>query len=475
LGHTKKWENDALTVNAQYINLAPYNKLAPDTNTWHKLPESISGEAVYRHTTENGLLKFYSAYDFSKFDVAQENINYEDLLRFRLKDNNWYTNLSYDGFIDDQLKLSTGISYSSSKTAVAVGDNDITDKEHSVHVKATLKHSFSNRFKLAYGAEFVSTHFIEDGLANQTDAFRYAFTNNWSAIFTEADVFFSKNFAGKFGLRATYNALFDETAISPRVSLAYKLGKHSQLSLAYGNFYQTPQNNELKIEQDLGLQKAVHTIFNYQYKKDGQLFRAEVFYKDYANLLQYETEFGQPTTNFAMNGFGFSKGLDIFWKDSKSVKNIQYWISYSYLDTKRRFQDFPTEAVPGFATKHNASLVTKYWIDVLRSQVGFTYSFASGRPYDNPNSLNFMDGKTRSYHNISMNWSYLISQQKILFVSVSNVFGFENVYGYDYANSPDLNGTFQRQALLPSADRFFFIGFFWTISEDKTKNQLDNL
>ena len=259
------------------------------------------------------------------------------------------------------------------------------------------------------------------------------------------------------------------------MSLAYKLGKHSQLSLAYGNFYQTPQNNELKIEKDLGLQKAVHTIFNYQYKKDRQLFRAEVFYKDYANLLQYETEFGQPTTNFAMNGFGFSKGLDIFWKDSKSVKNIQYWISYSYLDTKRRFQDFPTEAVPGFATKHNASLVTKYWIDVLRSQVGFTYSFASGRPYDNPNSLNFMDGKTRSYHNISMNWSYLISQQKILFVSVSNVFGFENVYGYDYANSPDLNGTFQRQALLPSADRFFFIGFFWTISEDKTKNQLDNL
>ena len=37
------------------------------------------------------------------------------------------------------------------------------------------------------------------------------------------------------------------------------------------------------------------------------------------------------------------------------------------------------------------------------------------------------------------------------------------------------NGTFDRQAVVPSSDRFFFVGFFWTISEDKQKNQLDNL
>ncbi len=475
IGHTKVWEKDALTANIQYINLAPYNELVPNINSWNKPFESLSGEAVYRHDTKNGLFKFYTAYDFSRFDVEQEDINFEDLVRFNLKDNNWYTNLSYDGFISDKTKLITGLSYSNSKTEVVTGNVDLTNKENSVHLKAKLKHSFSNQFKLTYGAEFLSTHFTEDGLANQTNNFNYSFTNKISAAFAETDIFFSNDFAGKFGVRVEHNALFDETVISPRISFAYKLNKQAQLSLAYGDFYQTPQNNELKIEQNLALQKATHYILNYQYKKDKQLFRAEVFYKDYDRLLQYESEFGQPSANFNNNGFGFAKGIDIFWKDSKNIKNLQYWLSYSYLDTERKFQNFPTEVMPSYATKHNASLVTKLWIDDLRSQVGMTYNFASGRPYNNLNSMTFMDGKTKSYNSVNMNWSYLISQQKILFVSVSNVFGFKNVFGYDYANNPDINGTFQRQAILPTADRFFFVGFFWTISDDKTKNQLDNL
>jgi len=475
IGHTKKWDKDALTINTSYINLAPYNALVPDRNTWHKLPESISGEAIYRHDTKNGLLKFYTAYDFSKFDVEQENINSEDLVRFDLKNNNWYTNLSYDGFISDKTKLTTGFSYSNSKNAVITNDVDVTDKEHSIHLKAKLKHAFNNRFKLTYGAEFLSTYFTENGISDQINSFNYSFTNRMTAAFAEADVFFSKDFAGKFGLRTEHNALFDETAVSPRISFAYKLNKQAQLSMAYGDFYQSAQNDELKIKQDLAFQKATHYIFNYQYKKVGRLFRAEVFYKDYDKLLQYDTKFGQPSANFNNNGLGFAKGLDIFWKDSKSIKNLQYWLSYSYIDTKRKFQDYPTKVMPDYATKHNASLVTKYWINDLRSQVGMTYSVASGRSYDNANSSVFMDGLTKSYHNVSMNWSYLISQQKILFFSVSNVLGFKNVFGYDYANTPDIDGTFQRQAILPNADSFFFVGFFWTISDDKTKNQLDNL
>ncbi len=475
IGHTKKWKNDALTINTQYINLAPYNELAPDTNRWNKPYESISGEAVYRHNTKKGLLKFYTAYDFSRFDVEQEDINFEDLVRFNLKNNNWYTNLSYDGFINDKLKLTSGLSYSNSKTDVITDNVDVTDKENSVHLKAKLKYLFSNQFKLTYGAEFLSTHFTESGIANQTDNFNYDFTNNMSSVFAEADIFFSNDFAGKFGVRGEYNTLFNEYTLSPRISLAYKLNKRSQVSFAYGNFYQTPQNNELKIEQDLDLQKATHYILNFQYKKDNRLFRAEAFYKDYDRLLQYESEFGQPASNFNNDGFGFAKGIDIFWKDSKSIKNLQYWLSYSYLDTKRKFQDFTTEAMPSYATKHNASLVTKYWIENLKSQIGMTYNFASGRPYDNANSIEFMNGKTKPYNSLSINWSYLISQQKILFVSVSNVFGFKNVYGYDYANEPNNAGVFQRQAIVPTADRFFFVGFFWTISDDKTKNQLDNL
>lgn len=107
--------------------------------------------------------------------------------------------------------------------------------------------------------------------------------------------------------------------------------------------------------------------------------------------------------------------------------------------------------------------------------MGVTYSFNSGRPYEDPNETEFMSGMTKCYNNLSLSWAWLVSQQKILYFTVSNVTGSDNVFGYTYANSPDMNGQFARQAITQPADRFFFVGFFWTISDNKKTNQLDNL
>jgi len=58
---------------------------------------------------------------------------------------------------------------------------------------------------------------------------------------------------------------------------------------------------------------------------------------------------------------------------------------------------------------------------------------------------------------------------------VSNVLGLRNIYGYNYANEMDMSGVFQREAILPNTDQFFFVGFFWTISDDKKSDKLNNL
>jgi hypothetical protein len=86
-----------------------------------------------------------------------------------------------------------------------------------------------------------------------------------------------------------------------------------------------------------------------------------------------------------------------------------------------------------------------------------------------------MNGKTKNFNNLSFNWAYLLTQQKILYFSVSNVLGTQNVFGYDYANTPNANGIYERKEIIPTADRFFFVGFFWTISDNKKDNQLNNL
>jgi hypothetical protein len=62
-----------------------------------------------------------------------------------------------------------------------------------------------------------------------------------------------------------------------------------------------------------------------------------------------------------------------------------------------------------------------------------------------------------------------------LYFSVNNILGFNNINGYQYSNTTDIKGQFSRRALTPAADQFFFVGLFWTISEDGKDNQLDNL
>ena len=122
---------------------------------------------------------------------------------------------------------------------------------------------------------------------------------------------------------------------------------------------------------------------------------------------------------------------------------MDYWITYSFIDSERDYKNYKKQVTPSFIANHNFSIVTKYWVDKLKSQIGLTYSFNSGRPYDNPNETEFMNSKTKSFNNFSLGWSYLLSQQKILYFSVSNLLGANNVFGYQYANSPDASGTFQ--------------------------------
>jgi hypothetical protein len=62
-----------------------------------------------------------------------------------------------------------------------------------------------------------------------------------------------------------------------------------------------------------------------------------------------------------------------------------------------------------------------------------------------------------------------------LYFSISNVLGTQNVFGYEYANQPTNNGVYNRREITPTADRFIFVGFFWTISDNKKDNQLNNL
>ena len=176
----------------------------------------------------------------------------------------------------------------------------------------------------------------------------------------------------KAGIRAEYSEIFNDFYVSPRLSFAYKTSNSSQLSLAYGDFYQQPISDVLKFDQNLERQMTNHYILNYQLNKDGQIFRAETYYKKYDNLIKYDTEFIDFNSQFTNDGKGYATGFDLFWRDNKTIKNVDYWVSYSFLDTKRDYRNFEKSAQPNFANKHNLSVVGKFWVDKWKSQIGFS-------------------------------------------------------------------------------------------------------
>lgn len=475
LSNTQKWKKSSLSLNTAYIDLAPYQLAVPQAVDWNRPFQSLSGEAVYRYQFENGLLKVYTAFDASRFDLNQENLDSDLKNRIDLNNNNFYLNTSYKGYLVNNWQLVTGLSYGYGQNKIALNLDDVENAEHASHLKLKLSNKISDRIKLSFGADYFITKFDEDFKENVGDTYSSGYDANIAAVYSEMDIFFSKKLAAKVGFRASNNDFLEESNISPRASLAYKTGKFSQFSFAYGDFIQAPRADYLKYSNQFETEKTAHYILNYQYAKDGKTFRAEAYYKDYKDLVKYDSDIAMPDSNFNNNGKGYARGLDLFWRDDKNIKNFQYWISYSFIDTQRDYKNFPNEVTPSFVSKHTASIVTKYWINSLRSQVGVTHNFNSGRPYDNPNESVFMNGKTKAYNNLNFSWAYLLSQQKILYFSISNVLGTQNVFGYEFASTADANGVFKSKPIVPTADRFIFVGFFWTISKDKKTNQLDNL
>ncbi|GAA0729126.1 TonB-dependent receptor [Aquimarina litoralis] len=475
VGNTQKWEKNSLSINAFYLNLKPYQEVISQRVDWIKPFESLSGEAVYRHQFNNGLFKLYGGLNYADFELIQEDINIPEGVNFGLTNRNLYLNASYKGELGNDWTLATGVSFANDHNDIKIEDTNIDSDDNSAHIKVKLRKRFSNRFKLNFGIEQFIGDFKEDVNATTFGNFQSSFNNNSTAAFGEANIFFNKKLAMQVGLRGTHNSLLDITRISPRASLAYKIAEKSQVSLAYGDFYQAPQQDVLKYNSSLDPEKSSHFILNYLYQNDGRTLRAEAYYKGYDRLVKFDTELPEFGSNYSNNGDGYAAGLDLYWRDNKSFKNFEYWASYSYLDTKRDYRNYPERATPNFAAKHNLSLVGKYWVQDWKSLISTTYNFASGRPYTDPNTPDFLGSKTKTFNSLNMSWAYLISQQKILFVSVSNVLGFDNVFNYQYANTPNVSGNFARRAIRPTADRFFIIGFFWTISDNKTDNQLDNL
>ncbi len=497
--HLSKNKKSSFGGSYSYTDLGLAFAVIKQRQEYSKVPSYHNADANFRFkTSKTGMLKYYGYFSSNKLAFTTnsiDSIGYYD--QFAIANTNHYHNLTWRENLAKKWKVNLGVSYTNNKDDINSGMLDgnknevvLTNLEakkfgldlkgNYFNAKAVIEKKLKGLSAFRFGTEYNYTNDASVYRAFNNQQYPGSLKEHINSFFAEGDVYATNDLAVKGGIRLEHSAQLDKTNIAPRFSVAYKLGKGSQASVAYGIFYQNPERRYLPSPVALTFMKATHYIAQYQKSINQQTFRAEVFYKKYDNLVKTGViGFNEAAIN--NNGFGDAKGFEFFWRDKKTIKDFDYWISYSYLDTKRDFLNFPFAITPNFAAKHTASLIMKKFITPWKTQFNGSYNFASGRPYYNIGydgmNYKFNDrGTIPSYHNVSFSVNYLPSIGKkdaksfaVYVFQVSNIFNIKQTYGYQYS----YNGL-RKEAIVPTSRMFVFIGAFISFGVDRSDEVINN-
>lgn len=469
-----------------YTNLLPYFAVVRQKPDYFTMPEFHTASANYRFKTKRGgMVKYYTTFAANRLGLRRANIDDPALKNaFGLKNTNWYNNLSWRENLGKGWKMNLGAGFSTDHNDITqqVQNQDnkpvttglvwidstnfnLTSTGNLAQVKAVFDKRISGISVIRFGGEYM--YFYNKMHFNS----RYSLLpDHFKAVFGEADLYITNDLAAKIGARFEHSSLLSKANIAPRISLAYKTGRNGQMSIAYGTFYQKPENSYLNFTRNFDYTKATHYIINYIRNTTLQTFRVEAFYKKYDDLVKTSPVYNN-------NGAGYAKGVELFWRDKKTFKGLDYWISYSYLDAKRDYLNYPKEMQPTFAADHTASLVLKRFVNKINTGFNFTYSYATGRPYYNlmynGTKYDIADhGKTLDYHNLGFSMNYMTSMGKafaVIVASMTNVLNSNQVFGYTYSH----DGA-RKEAITPPASQFFFLGIFLSWGVDRRQDAINN-
>ncbi len=490
-----KKKNFSWGADYNYVNVAAYFAVVKQTPDYFDMPEFHSADANFRIKTNGGIIKYYTTFSYNHLGLRRPDIDsaiYKDA--YTIINHNWYNNLSWRQALGNGWKMNLGICYSTNRDDIGQQVQDssnnpkffnyqpwisksfrLKSRQDIVEAKEVFEKKFGGLSAIRFGSEYWyaknPNHYI-----NIDSNYITTLKDNYAAAFAETDIYITNDLALKLGARYEYSSIIKQANIAPRISLAYKTSPVAQVSLAYGVFYQKPLNNEIIYNTSLNYTRATHYIANYQRTAGNRIIRVEAFYKKYDDLVK-----SYPT--YDNNGFGYAKGVELFLRDKKTFKNVDYWISYSYLDTKRDYLNYPEQLEPNFAAHHTASVVVKRFVTKWKAGFNATYTFATGRPYYNfifnNNESKYVindEGRTLNYNSMGLSAEYLPSLGKknaktfiVLFASVTNVLGQKQIYGYNYS----YNGL-NKEPVLPPANRTYFIGCFLSWGIDRSQDAIDN-
>lgn len=452
-------------IDVGYSNFGAYYSLIPQNVDWLKAPESGTITANFRKNTgKTGMLKWYGY-----GNVLRQSINYPDVelqgqpFPYTVANRNAISLLTYTGNLNEHWRMYAGYGFNFNNDRIETNgaDSETATLQHQARLGLTGR--ITDWATLHVGVEGYDFRANTDSMQNAPK--RQWQDNEWGA-WIETDLRVADGLIIRPGARMEYSNVLNAYLLLPRLSLAHRTGRYSQVSLTAGDYAQKPNYVFIRSSSALTYARATHYIANFQYSHQSRIFRIESYYKKYRNLLT-------TSPRMANQGHGYAGGMDLFWRDSKSVNGFDYWISYTWLQTERRFMDYPIRTTPTFAAPHTAHVVAKYFFHRIGLFIGSSYSVAAGRPYYNPNNITFLADQTPAYHNFNVNTALLRRWGKTFntFVfAVNNLTGNQQIFSYRYA----ADGSYRLPVTLPYK-RSFLVGWFISIGQDRSQEILEQL
>ena len=442
---TKCWRKSSLSLNGDYINAGLSNRINKQQVNWINNPIVADGTVMFRQkVSKTGLFKVFGTFNHSTSGMIYPNTQTGVKQDILLNSNTIYLNNTYNSMLGKSWMIKSGLALNYDHQNIHIDNDQMVTNQKMVQAKLSFSHFLNEQTEFKFGSDLVNFDYEQKIRIDQN--YRLLFTNNQLSGFAEIEYKISKKFATRIGTRLENSSLLKETSVVPRLSAAYKTGKHSQVSLAGGQFDQNPENDYLKFAPQLKPEKSQHVVMTWQYQTELRTFRVEGYLKKYTDLVKFTQPLATNPLDYSNTGNGHAEGVDIFWRDKETFNLTDYWISYSWINARRDYKDFPLAAIPTFVSTHNLSIVYKRFLEPLNIYASMTYSFASNRPYHDPNLAGFMNSKTQSYNDISLSLTHLMQlfgKESVLHLMVNNLTGFDNVYGYNFSNIPTSSGKYE--------------------------------
>ncbi len=475
-------------ISLGYSNLELMQKILKFNTDFEKAPQSFGGNGNFRiKTSRGGFIKYYGSYDTSSMKLSSPNLDDENSSdKINQNGKNTFHSLSYREKFG-RYTLNLGSSYTFNQNVLHFSNvdqngssqfsNDIDSKGNYFNAKALIERKLFKISAIRAGIELNTTK--EETWVSIAQK-NYEFRDDITSLFAETVLGISNDLSLKIGARAENSSSINRWNFSPRFAMAYRISKEWTSSLAYGTFFQNPESRFFTENYQPNYQRADHYIFQVQRAADGRSLRLETYYKKYQDLIKTTTDFYRPIA-LNNNGSGYAKGVELFWRDKKSLKNIDYWVSYSYLDSKRDYLNYTESLFPNFAAKHTLSVVAKKFVTNWKTGFNISYNYNSGRPYynfvtENGNTVLKNQGFVKDYQAVNFSLNYLPNLGKkdaraftVLVLSINNVLGTKNEFGYNFSS----NGL-KSKAIVPPTNTFVFIGAFISFGTDRTQEAINN-